>query len=209
MNQPHYSQAVSVGYMPTHDFMDRQDSQAYVRHTDVPSTEPQMMSNIPRYQPFSQSQMDIDFLQSTHTHPQAMPPSQPAPLALNTAFATNFQYPISYGGSVSAMPQFDHHSSNQWAPSMEYVPMSAPASHMRNSSMSTFSSSPVIKSEESSPLQPLQVAYGSSTVPRSFEMVDLEESRGSPHSTNIDVLMKAIQSKSKSGNEDESRRVRR
>jgi len=211
MNQTHYSQPTNMTFMPTHSFLDRSESQAYPRYADIPATEPQMTSNIGRFHAYPQSQMDVtnvNFLLSGTPQSQVMATSHSNPLALDTAFANGFQYPMSFGSSMSAMPQLDHHSSNQWTANMDYVPMSAPATSMRNSSMSTFTSSPVIKSEEDTAQQPAHLTYGASTVPRSLvDSVDLDDIEGGTYSTSIDVLMKAIQSKEK-GKEDESRRVR-
>jgi len=211
MSQTYYSQPSDMTFMPSHSFLDRTDSQSYPRYAGIPATEPQMTSSLGRFQTFPQSQLDLNsmnFVQHSDTlQSQVTAPSQPSALALDTAFANSFPYHMSYGGSMSAVPQYNHHSSDQWTANTEYVPMSAPATSMRNSSMSTFNSSPIIKSEEDCQ-QSIHMPYATSMVPRSLvDLVDMDETEGVTSSTDIDVLMKAIQSKEQ-GSGEESRRVR-
>lgn len=220
MNQAQYSQPTGIDFMPTNHGFDVQtgsQGQLQPRNDLLSATEHQFGSNIGRFQSFPQPHANVN---GVPLYPPETPQSsilaqsQSAPLVLDTDFANSFQYPMSFSSSMSALPQLGPHTntSPHWGSNIDYVPMSAPATQMRNDSMSAFSSSPTIKSEEDSILQAMHEPHGVSAVPRtlsgsqSFDSGDSADAQGDAFHTSIDVLMKAIQSRTK-GHSDHSRRV--
>ena len=198
-----YPSAMNMGFVPQYG----------IPHGAGPSMmDPSQAYNVPRqFHPAINNQQipmnlnhDIYHSQPTpgvnfYSHStHVMPPAPAESLALDTSFAQGFSNPMNFNGSMSALPlQIDHNSG--WPSHVNYMPMSAPASGMRTSSMSAFSSSPIIKSEEEhSPVQAQRMFYdasGFATSQPDVSSFDALELEGTNYSTDVDVLMKAIQSK--------------
>jgi len=123
------------------------------------------------------------------------------PLSLDTSLTDSFNYPVSYDGGMPFVPEM--HDTHSWSTDMNYTPVSASSTstYMTGDSMSsTFSSSPIIKSEEQSPSHPFQSFYDTAPSYSSLQLGQpssgsSEDVDGINHSTDIDVLMRAIQSK--------------
>ncbi|GAB7357253.1 hypothetical protein MBLNU459_g8230t3 [Dothideomycetes sp. NU459] len=140
---------------------------------------------------------------NVNTYPQAsMVPSTMAfnanSLALDTRFTNPYNLATSFNAGLAAMPQMDQPAA--W-PQYESRPMAAlDTTHMRNDSFSSYESCPpLIKSEdEQSPIQPSQMFYNAPVYSGNLEEsspTSSDDSTSANFSTDVDILMKAIQTK--------------
>lgn len=192
---PQYAFQAAPNMMdPSHDF------NAYRRFSTAVDSQQQMPSNVSAYH----NTNNVNLFPHT---PRVMPHAPADNLVLDTSIANSFHHPMAFNGSVSALPLQIDHNQHVWPQPINYMPMSAPGSTMRGNSLSTFSSSPIIKSEEEqSPVQRNQAFYNpsgftASSHPELSNLASLE-SEGINFSTDVDVLMRAIQSKG-SGNDEQ------
>lgn len=128
------------------------------------------------------------------------------PLTLDTSFPPNYDFGMPYNASMPSMPQMDATMAWQAPMNVDYSNMAPSGSLMRNNSLHSFSSSsPLIKSEEHSPIQS-QHAFGNNMAQTSFQFssssVEPDDESALSFSTDVDTLMKAIQAKLKNGEAD-------
>ena len=123
------------------------------------------------------------------------------PLTLDTSFSSAYNMSMAYQNSMPVSDMSNMHHPSMWHANVDYMPVvAAPATHMRNNSLSTMSSSPIVKSEERSPVQPTHMFYeplADASQLGSSSPVDSDSSPVASFSTDVDTLMKAIQAKTK------------
>ncbi|KAK4955442.1 DNA-binding transcription factor [Elasticomyces elasticus] len=123
-----------------------------------------------------------------------------AGLGLDTSF-TN-PYNLAQDANFMEPTLSNLSQSATWSSSSNFMGTPAPVDSDRRSSLSSMTGSPCVKTEAHSPIQPLQMFYDPS--PYSSQTDDLNESSpvdsddsGVVFSTDVDVLMKAIQAKTR------------
>ena len=116
----------------------------------------------------------------------------------NMSFTNPYNMATSFTTSMPHMTHVDHEGNWSNYGNIPMVPMNS--IHMRSDSLSSLESCPpLIKSEEEfSPLQPSQIFYNTpaySSPDETSSPATPEDSKSSSFSTDVDTLMKAIQSK--------------
>lgn len=134
-------------------------------------------------------------------------PYMGGPLAIDTTFTNPYNLASPFNGTVPAMPQMDQIPT--WQPSFDCASLESANNHTRNNSLSSFSSSPVIKSEGQSPIQPSQMFFDASAYSSQLDSSPTDSDDGSlvAFSTDVDTLMKAIQAKVNPDEQQKQQRV--
>lgn len=187
LSQAQYSSIEMAGLMSTFNMSFRPDAAA---------------ANLPQTYSFSNHQQN-----QVPNKAQPMAPSDLVnPLAVQSHPSANLDGSFSMPYGLGAGFTGGSFGSLSWPPAPLGRPFSGqPGLLMRNQSSSSTESEPYIKLEEDSQVQPCQVLYDASaysTSPGSASPMDSsDESRPSVSATDIDTLMKAIQSKDRSTDE--------
>lgn len=142
--------------------------------------------------------INTNALSSTGLVPGTMPYSD-STIAVDTTHFTNpYNLATSFTASMPTLAQMNHMSSWQSYSNMPVVPMAS--THIRSDSLTSLETcTPMIKSEES-PIQPSQVFYDTPPYSSQGELsspTSSDDSKATNFSTDVDTLMKAIQSKGK------------
>lgn len=143
--------------------------------------------------------------------PSTMAFSSNALAADSISFTNPYNLATTFPASVPTIPQLD--TSNCWSNYGAMQMGSMPSAHMRSDSLSSFESCPpLIKSEDDgSPVQSSQAFYNRPSCSPQHERSSptSSEDSGSPSfSTDVDTLMKAIQSKGTQSEAPEIPKVR-
>ncbi|THY96656.1 hypothetical protein D6C92_03790 [Aureobasidium pullulans] len=156
--------------------------------------------------PDMDAMMDMNAYSQPSMVPNAMA-YQHGPMAMDTSYTNHFNLANNFNGSMPAMPPLESVPQWQTFDQMQMPPINM--SHMRSESQSSIESCPpLIKSEdEQSPILPSQVFFNTPA----YMQTDNASSAGSDDipitatSTDIDALMKAIQSKHTKAAEEASK----